>query len=206
MDTSNASCSCLCKGIQGKQSNRRVVSELLIGQSFTQLWHMKSLIPSQVMTIGTQLWEWLSGGELPYLQAKTCGAFGEGVDCKLEMNFWEVPELILLVAWCVFSEMVALLLRCYWGCVRMWFNPQSAQRHSETRGLGTGNFHVRCEPRLSCGVENFNQYYAIPVNEKTKCIQLTKCRCHLPPYPSGSYGAGGERSSFAALACRQVLW
>lgn len=93
----------------------------------------------------------------------------------------------------------------------MWFNPQSAERHSETRGWGTGNFHVRCEPRLSsagAGVENFNQCYAIPVNEKIKCIQLTKCQpqCHLPPYPSGSYGAGGESSFFAVSVCRQVLW
>lgn len=90
----------------------------------------------------------------------------------------------------------------------MWFNPQSAERHSETCGLGSGNFHVRCEPRLSsagAGVENFNQYYAIPVNEKIRCIQLTKYGCHLPLYPSGSYGAGGERSSFAASACKQVL-
>lgn len=31
------------------------------------------------------------------------------------------------------------------------------------------------------------------------------CWCHLPPYPYGSCGAGGERSSFAASACRQVL-
>lgn len=76
---------------------------------------------------------------------------------------------------------------------RMWFIPQSAERHSDTCGLRTGNLHVRCEPRLcSAGVENFHHYYAIPVSEKIKCIQLTKCQCHLPPYPSGSYDAGGE--------------
>lgn len=77
---------------------------------------------------------------------------------------------------------------CCWGvtegCVRMWFNPQSVERHSETCGLGTGNFHFRCEPRLSsAGVENFHQYYAILVNEKIECIQLTKCQCYLPLIP-----------------------
>lgn len=72
MDTSSASCSCPCKGVQGKQQQESgfwVVNR----QSFTQLWHMKSLAPSQVMTLETWLWQWLSGGELPRLQAKSRG-------------------------------------------------------------------------------------------------------------------------------------
>lgn len=57
MDTNSISCSCLCKDIQGKQSNRRVVCELLMGQSFIQLWDMRSRTPTLVMTLGTRLWE-----------------------------------------------------------------------------------------------------------------------------------------------------
>lgn len=179
MDKSNTLWSWFCKGIQGKQSNRRVISELLIGQSFTQLWHMKSLSPSQVMTLET----WLCGNDF---QVVSCHIYRQK---HTEHSVKElVRSLKQIFERCLssFSQLHDVYSQkwyhCCWGvtgaCVRMWLTPQSAERHSETCGLGTGNFHFRCEPRLSsvnAGVENFHQYYAIPVNEKIKCIQLTKC-------------------------------
>lgn len=71
---------------------------------------------------------------------------------------------------------VEVLPVCVLGCGSSlkqvcFHSPLSAERHGETCGMVTGNFHFRCEPRLSSihvGVENFHEYFAIPVNVKFK--------------------------------------
>ena len=71
------------------------------------------------------------------------------------------------------SAAVEMLALCVLGCgsspKRVCFRSlQSAERHGETRGTVTGNFHFRCQPRLcgvNVGVENFCLYFAMAVSE-----------------------------------------
>lgn len=75
--------------------------------------------------------------------------------------------------------MVPLLLRCHWGVLGCG----SALSRGTVRPVAGGLETSMAGVNQHAGFENFCQYYAIPENQKIKCIQLTKCQCYLPLIP-----------------------